>query len=115
MMTLTKRYLELERTARRGTGGVSTGNRHLGFVPAFMETRTGATYACTFADGRPAPFHLLDGLPDELVVARDRHGIPSQVVGTVVAGFLLESRFYTRDQAATLIARSEGCLEYAVQ
>ena len=41
MLTLSKRYLELEQAAHRGTGGVSSENRHLGFVPAFMDTRTG--------------------------------------------------------------------------
>ena len=35
MLTLSKRYLEMEQAANRGTGGVSTDNRHLGFVPAF--------------------------------------------------------------------------------
>ncbi|MCC6535703.1 MAG: hypothetical protein IT531_24390 [Burkholderiales bacterium] len=108
MLTLSKRYLELEQAAHRGTGGVSSENRHLGFVPAFMDTRTGRIYACSFADGRPAAFHILDGLPDELVVARDRGGRPSQVVGTVIAGFALENRFYTREQAAAQVSRAEA-------
>jgi hypothetical protein len=108
MLTLSKRYLELEHAAHRGTGGVSTENRHLGFVPAFMDSRTGKVYGCTFADGRPAPFHVLDGLPDELVVARDRYGRPSQVVGTVISGFTLDNRFYTREQAAAQVSRSEA-------
>ncbi len=109
MLTLSKRYLELEQAANRGSGGVSGDNRHLGFVPAFMDTRTGNIYGCTFADGRPAAFHVLDGLPDELVVARDRHGRPSHVVGTVIAGFCLDSRFYTREQAAAQVSRAEAC------
>ncbi|RPI46245.1 MAG: hypothetical protein EHM59_07975 [Betaproteobacteria bacterium] len=107
MLTLSKRYLELEQAANRGTGGVSSGNRHLGFVPAFMDTHSGKVYACTFADGRPATFHLLEGLPDELVVARDRYGRPSHVVGTVIAGFALDGRFYTREQAAAQVSRAE--------
>ncbi len=108
MMTLSKRYLELEQAANRGTGGVSSENRHLGFVPAFMDSRTGNVYLCTFADGRPSAFHVLDGLPDELVVARDRYGRPSQVVGTVIAGFSLDGRFYTREQAAAQVSRAEA-------
>jgi len=108
MLTLSKRYLELEQAAHRGTGGCSSENRHLGFVPAFMDTRTGKVYGCTFADGRPAAFHILDGLPDELVVARDRYGRPSQVVGTVTSGFTLDNRFYTREQAAAQVSRSEA-------
>ena len=105
MLTLSKRYLELEQESRRGTGGISAENRHLGFVPAFMDARTGKVYPSTFADGRPSPFHLLDGLPDELVVARDRQGRPSQVVGTIVPGFTLDGRFYTRDQASAQASR----------
>jgi len=108
MLTLSKRYLELEQAANRGTGGVSSENRHFGFVPAFMDTRSGKVYACRFADGRPAAFHLLEGLPDELVLARDRYGRPSHVVGTVVAGFALDGRFYTREQAAAQVSRIES-------
>jgi len=108
MLTLSKRYLEMEQAAHRGSGGTSSDNRHLGFVPAFMETRTGKVYPCTFADGRPAAFHVLDGLPDELVVARDRHGRPSHVLGTVVSGFSLDGRFYTREQAAAQVSRAEA-------
>lgn len=108
MLTLSKRYLELEQAANRGSGGVSSDNRHLGFVPAFMDTCTGKVYPCMFADGRPAAVHVLDGLPDELVVARDRYGRPSHVVGTMIAGFSLESRFYTREQAAAQVSRAEA-------
>ena len=108
MLTLSKRYLELEQAAHRGTGGVSNENRHLGFLPAFMDTRTGKVYGCAYADGRPAAFHILEGLPDELVVARDRYGRPSQVLGSVVSGFTLDNRFYTREQAAAQVTRSES-------
>ena len=106
MLMLSKRYLELEHAAYRGSGGVSQENRHHGFIPAFRDFRTGKIYASTYADGRPAPFHLLEGLPDELVVARDRAGRPAQVLGTVIAGFTRYGRFYTRDEAAEAIARA---------
>ena len=79
-------------------------------LPRFVavDTRTGKVYPCTFADGRPAAFHVLDGLPDELVVARDRYGRPSQVVGAVISGFMLDSRFYTREQGAAEVSRREA-------
>ena len=111
MITFTKRYLELEQAAHRGTGGISAENGHLGFVPAFKDTRTGKVYQSTFADGRPAPFHVLDGLPDDLVVARDRQGRPSHVVGTIIAGFTLNGRFYTREQAAAQVSRATAPAE----
>ena len=106
MLTFSKRYLELEKAAHRGTGGICAENRHLGFVPAFMDTDTGKVFPSAFADGRPSPFHMLDGLPDDLVVARDRQGRPSQVVGTIIAGFTLDSRFFTREQAAAQVSRA---------
>jgi hypothetical protein len=84
----------------KGSGGVSQENRGGGFLPAFADTATGATYPSRFADGRPAPIHLLDGLPDEWVVARSANGRVTAVKDSVVAGFLRAGRFYTRAQAA---------------
>ena len=84
----------------KGSGGVSQENRGGGFLPAFADTATGATYPSRFADGSPAPIHLLDGLPDEWVVARSTNGRVTAVKDSVVAGFLRAGRFYTRQQAA---------------
>ena len=103
MLTLSKRNLELEEDAHRGTGGIAAENRHLGFVPAFMDSSTGKVYECILADGRPSPFHVFDGLPDALVVAHDRRGRPAQVVGTLISGFTLADRFYTREQTAAQV------------
>jgi hypothetical protein len=103
MLTLSSRYLQMETAAHRGTGGVSAENRALGFRPAFHDTATGETYPSTFADGRPAPFHVLDGMPETLVLARDRYGRISRVIGSVVAGFVRDGIFYTRAQAAALV------------
>jgi hypothetical protein len=104
MLPLSMRYLLLENAAHQGSGGVSAENRGLGFRPGFLDTLTGATYLSTFADGRPAPFHILDGMPEELVVARDRRGMISQVVGSIIAGFLRNGEFFTREQAAAAVA-----------
>jgi hypothetical protein len=65
------RTLRQQNRAFRGTGGVSAENRALGFAPAFLDTQTGAVYRACFADGRPAPMHLLEGLPPTLVVAHE--------------------------------------------
>ena len=100
MLPFSKRYLLIDAAAFRGSGGVSAENRSLGFAPAFVDRATGIVYPSRFADGRPAPYHLLDGMPDELVIARDRRGMVSQVVGTVVAGFIRDGEFYTREEAA---------------
>lgn len=92
--------LQRQNTTFRGSGGVSEENRSQGFAPAFLDTETGIVYLARFADGRPAPMHLLDGLPDELVITRQASGRVSEVKATVIAGFLSRQRFFTRQQAA---------------
>lgn len=83
-----------------GTGGVSANNRSLGFQPAFRNKETGLVYASRFADGRLAPIHLMDGLPEELVVARTGAGRVVSIKTSVQAGFTLNGNFYDRGQAA---------------
>jgi hypothetical protein len=58
-----------------------------------------------FADGRPAPMHLLEGLPDLWVVERDTQGRVSALKDTVIAGFIRGGLFYTREQAAAAALR----------
>ena len=102
--------LELENVRYAGTGGVSRENRRCGFRPAFMDLETAAVYPARFADGRPAPFHLLDGLPDELVLSRDAAGRVAEIRASVISGFEQQGRFYTRDEAAEALA-AEPALE----
>lgn len=102
---MTPRRLVEQNRRFRGSGGISQENRAGGFLPAFADTRTGATYPSRFADGRPAPVHLLDGLPTELVVARSSSGRVEAVKASVVAGFVRAGRFYTREQAAEAMAK----------
>ena len=100
---LTLVILRQENLAFVGTGGVSQENRSGGFRPAFYDRASGRAVLARFADGRPAPMHLLDGLPREWVVARDAGGRVSAVKDTVIAGFLRDGRFYTREQAAAAL------------
>ena len=72
------------------TGGISENNRSQGFVPAFLDSNTGNIYRSRFANGLPAPIHMLSGLP---------HTIKN----SVVSGFLLEKTFYTREEAAATL------------
>lgn len=97
---LSPRLLRQQNNFWRHRGGVSAENCTCGFVPAFKDTETGNVYLSCFRDGRPAPVHVLDGLPDELVLARGVSGIVSKVKSTVMAGFVRCNRFYTRDEAA---------------
>jgi hypothetical protein len=98
--TTTSHTLETENLLFWGTGGRSQENRSVGFRPAFMDTQSNRIYPSRFADGRPAPFHLFDGLPDEVVVSRDTSGRVASIKSSVVSGFLRMGRFFTREQAA---------------
>ena len=84
----TNKRLELENYQYENTGGVSENNRCKGFVPAFLDTNTGKIYRSCFANGLPAPIHILAG-------------IPASILGTIISGFLLNKIFYTREQAAS--------------
>ncbi len=97
---LTIEVLKQETLAFRGTGGISAECRCHAFRPAFRDSRTGIVYLSRYADGRLAPLHLLAGLPDDLALRRDASGRVLAVDGAVVAGFVRDGRFYTRDEAA---------------
>jgi len=101
---MTESKLTIENSRYRGTGGVSSRNGGAGFRPAFMDAGTRAVYLSRFADGRTAPFHILDGLPDELVLERRASGRVAAAKPSVISGFERAGLFYTRDEAAALVA-----------
>jgi len=100
---LTTETLRKQNLAFVGSGGVSQENRSSGFRPAFHDLDSGRTALARFADGRPAPMHLLDGLPEEWVVKRDAAGRVSAIKDSVIAGFVRNGLFYTREQAAAAL------------
>ena len=108
---MTTRVLEQENRVFRGTGGVSAANRSLRFHPAFRDSETNRIYPSCFSDGRRAPFHLLDGLPDELVLVRDATGRVVVVKPSVSSGFERDGQFFSRDEAASLVSgeRADSC------
>ena len=85
-----------------GTGGRSQENRPWGFRPAFMDEMTQVVYRSCFADGTSAPVHLLDGLPDEVVLSRDAGGRVVAAKASIVAGFVRDGHFYSREEVAHL-------------
>lgn len=95
--------LALEAANYRGTRGVSENICGAGFQPAFADRETGRVHLSRFADGRLAPCHLLDGLPAEVVLARNERGSVMCVKGSVVTGFVHGERFYTRDETAAML------------
>lgn len=93
---LSDQALRKENQLFAGSGGLSEQNRAHRFVPAFYDTQSRKAAASCFANGTPAPMHVLEGLPRECVVQRDTSG-------RVVAGFLYQGAFYTREQAALAV------------
>ena len=102
--TLSPQQLHIENRHYRGRGGVSEENRSEGFRPAFLDTQTQQVYPSCFIDGRPAPCHLLDGLPDEVVLERNAGGRVVSVKTSIVSGFVRGDRFFNREQAAAEVA-----------
>ena len=97
--THNRKVIDTENLRHAGSGGVSARNSSAGFHPAFLDTRSGVVHLSRFADGRPAPCHLIQGLPPDLVLKGTGDG-QSKIAGNCIAGFFLGGRFYTRDQAA---------------
>jgi hypothetical protein len=103
---MSEQVLECENVVFLGTGGRSEENRCAGFRPAFFDLETETIYPACFANGTPAPFHLLDGLPAEIVVTRTASGRVASLKASVVSGFVREGRFYTREAAAQAVSRA---------
>jgi hypothetical protein len=99
--------LRQENAAYAGSGGVSQSNASLGFRPAFLDFSTQTIYPSRFADGRPAPIHLLDGLPDEVVTDRLSSGRVVAAKATLISGFERGGFFYTRGAAV------RACVEWS--
>jgi len=96
--------LRRESVVHTGTGGRSGENAGLGFKPAFLDFATQTIYPSRFADGRLAPFHLLDGLPEEVVIDRAPNGRVIAAKATLISGFVRNGFFYTRTAAARAAA-----------
>ena len=73
-----------------------------GFEPAFLDTGTMAIYRSRYADGRAAPLHVIDGLPDEVVWSRAPDGRVVMAKPTLVRGYVRRGFFYT----ATAVRRA---------
>ncbi|RFA31451.1 hypothetical protein CAI21_02245 [Alkalilimnicola ehrlichii] len=102
---MTTRQLARENRRYASTGGVSECNSGQGFRPAFRDSATGVLYLSRSQNGSLAPFHCLDGLPTELVEARDPTGRVVAVKPTIEAGFERNGRFYTRAEAAAVVSQ----------
>ena len=99
---LTPAQIKTESMSCEGRGGTSSEAACAGFEPAFLDRDSGCVYRSCFANGTPAPIHLLDGLPAELILAKGPEGRVCAVKPSVIAGFVRAGAFYTREQACAV-------------
>lgn len=103
MQTLTPKRLRQENRAFAGTSGVSANAAGQRFRPAFRDCETGRVENSRFEDGRPAPVHMICGLPEEWVIERDSDGHAVAIKEQIESGFVRGGEFYTREEAAGLL------------
>jgi hypothetical protein len=107
---VTAQTLRAEHRIFAGTGGISQNNRSQDFQPGSYDAESGQMAISCFADGRPAPIHVLDGVPANWVTARNAGGGILSIKASVVSGFICGGRFYSRAEAAALMVRTgQGC------
>jgi hypothetical protein len=104
MKPLSTERLQEENRVHARTGGRSEDSCGLGFRPAFLDFETQTIYPSRFANGLPAPFHVLDGLPDDVVIDRAPSGRVIAAKATLITGFVRNGFFYTRTAAARAAA-----------
>lgn len=81
------------------SGGVSENNSHANFLPAFKDVDTGNIALSKYVNGRQAPFHFLDGLPNSWILKRDIRGRAVEIKSSIISGFIRLGKFFTRDEA----------------
>ncbi|AUB79755.1 hypothetical protein [Candidatus Thiodictyon syntrophicum] len=101
---LTELSLRDENVLFEHTRGISRNNDRQGFAPGFRLSATGELAASRYADGSPAPVHVLDGLPEDWIATRDDAGHVTSTKPGLVSGFIRDGRFYTREEAARAAA-----------
>lgn len=101
---LTTLALSHENQLYAETRGISQSNRAAGWRPGYLNLTTGECELSRFSDGRPAPIHVLEGLPEDWVQSRDAEGRVIAAEPEIVSGFIRGGRFFTRDQAARAAA-----------
>jgi hypothetical protein len=106
--SLSNQELSRQNSDFKNTGGISEENRADGFQPGFFDTQQNRAEIARFSDGSPAPFHILDGVPGEWVSERDISGKVVAVKSSIIAGFIRDGVFYTREQASRLCSQQDS-------
>ena len=86
-MTMLKRQGEIKNPVLTNSAANTAEEK---FQPAYYDMESGVVYPSCYADGRPAPIHMLDALPVD---------VAKRVAINIIDGFVRKNRFYTREQA----------------
>jgi hypothetical protein len=96
----TETVLRRENEVYKDTPGVSANNVHRRFLPAFKDMATGEVCLSLKPDGSPCSIHILDGLPEAWIIRRNDQGHVTAIKDSVIAGFVRNGRFYSRQELA---------------
>lgn len=96
------RSLQMDNMAFAGTCGVSEHATVGGFSPAFLDKASGRVEVSRMRDGQPAPAHLISWLPREWAAEMEADGAIVRLRAGIIAGFVKDGVFLTREQAAEL-------------
>lgn len=94
--------LHFENKAFAGTRGVSQNNCESGFKRAFLDKKTGRIEIARMQNGLEASMHLIAGLPAEWAASFTKDGSVETLQTGIIAGFVLDGIFFTREEAAEL-------------
>ena len=67
------------------------------FRPAFLDKHTGRVEIARYFGGKPAPVHVISGLPRAWAEQLDESGAVAALRDGIIAGFESDGVFYTRD------------------
>ena len=97
---VSEQTLHQQNLAFAGTTGVSENNRRMRFQAAFRDEESGRVEVARFENGKLAPAHLIVGLPREWAVAFTSVGSIVAIKPSIIAGFVRDGVFFTREEAA---------------
>ena len=82
-------------------GDSATATQHH-FLPAFCNRADGRVELAKLPNGQNAPMHLICALPEAWASKCDSDGTVVELIDGIVAGFVRNGHFYTREEAAEL-------------
>lgn len=103
MLNIHKNRLEYENELYANSGGISQNNANAHFIPAFKNIDTGEIALSRYSNGKTAPFHLMDGLPDTWVKTTNK---TTDLKASIISGFVRLGRFFDRQEAADFIKQT---------